>query len=256
MIELPFVFLAGLLGSAHCVGMCGGFALSIGASTESLSENVFRQSLYTAGRVFTYSTLGAAAGFGGLRLMQLNTHLPAWLAIVAGLFLIFQGLVTTGLLPKRNVLSKPPCLAASFFGTLLQGGNRMRSFLAGLVTGFLPCGLLYGMLAGAASTSNLSAGAVMMAAFGFGTMPVMVLTGCSGSLVSLVARRRLFYVAGWCVIITGAITLSRGGYRRSAILAPTLPARSAPRQAPVLSCVLFWPKANIYRRPRKLANHL
>ena len=85
-------------------------------------------------------------------------------------------------------------------------------FLAGLATGFLPCGLLYGMLANAASTSDLLTGGLTMAVFGLGTAPVMVLTGFGGSLLGVAQRRRLFQAAGWCVVITGAITLVRGIY--------------------------------------------
>ena len=53
MIELPLVFLGGLLGSAHCVGMCGGFALTIGLGARDVAANVCRQLVYTAGRIFT-----------------------------------------------------------------------------------------------------------------------------------------------------------------------------------------------------------
>ena len=62
MIELPMVFLGGLLGSAHCVGMCGGFALGIGLGTPSFAANVGRQVIYTTGRVFTYALPGRRRG--------------------------------------------------------------------------------------------------------------------------------------------------------------------------------------------------
>ena len=66
MIELPFVFLAGLLGSSHCVGMCGGFALTIGSAARLVRENLWRQTIYSAGRVFTYTWLGICAAYGGM----------------------------------------------------------------------------------------------------------------------------------------------------------------------------------------------
>ena len=66
MIELPLVFLGGLLGSAHCVGMCGGFAVSIGIGSRGLASNLRRQLVYTAGRIFTYSFFGIVAGYAGL----------------------------------------------------------------------------------------------------------------------------------------------------------------------------------------------
>ena len=212
MIELPFVFMAGLMGSAHCIGMCGGFVVSIGATSRSLRENLVKQTLYSGGRAFTYSVLGALAGFGGLRLMNVNAYVPAALAILAGLFLVYQGLVTTQWIRRPTVASKPPCVTGSIFGAMMRGSSKVHSFLAGVMTGFLPCGLLYGMLAGAASTSNPLHGALLMAVFAGGTVPVMILTGCSGGFLSVAARRHLFNVAGWCVIVTGLITLTRGAW--------------------------------------------
>ena len=89
MIEWPLLIMAGMLGSSHCVGMCGGFALTLGGSARSPWNNLGRQAAYTAGRLFTYSTLGALAGFVGWRLTKLvpsGVHVAAVLAIVAGLF--------------------------------------------------------------------------------------------------------------------------------------------------------------------------
>lgn len=213
MIEWPLVFAAGLLGSSHCIGMCGGFALAIGSSSRSLSANAGRQLVYTAGRVFTYAFLGAAAGFGGWRLAQAApwlVNLPALLAILAGLALIYQGLRAAGWLGRASKAGGGPCLAGSIFATFLTAPGLLNAFLAGLLTGLLPCGLLYGMLALAASTQHIGLGAAAMALFGLGTAPVMVLTGCGGSLLSLAARRHVLRVAAWCVVLTGVISIARG----------------------------------------------
>ena len=66
MNELPLILLGGVLGSSHCVGMCGGFALSIGATAPNVMQNLTRQLIYSAGRVFTYGFLGAAGRLRGL----------------------------------------------------------------------------------------------------------------------------------------------------------------------------------------------
>ena len=62
MIELPLVLMSGLLGSAHCLGMCGGFALAIGGGATNVRSNLARQLVYTAGRVFTYMVFGHPEG--------------------------------------------------------------------------------------------------------------------------------------------------------------------------------------------------
>lgn len=212
MLELPMVFVAGLLGSAHCLGMCGPFALAVGSGTRSWGTNLLRQCVYTAGRVFTYGVLGAFAGFGGAALARRSPALvnaAAVLAVLAGVLLLYQGLIAAGVMRRRSS-GTLPCLATSFFATFLRARDGTGIFLAGLFTGFLPCGLVYGFLALAASTGNLFAGAALMVAFGLGTAPVMMATGCGGSFISPTARLRLYRLAAWCVVLTGLLTVARG----------------------------------------------
>lgn len=212
MIEWPLLVVAGLVGSAHCLGMCGPFVLLLGASSQHARNNVARQLAYSAGRLFTYGVLGALAGFGGEQLQRRlpgAVNAPAVLAMVAGLYLIYQGLCAAGILRKR-ASTQHACGSAGLFRTLLTTTSRQDAFLAGLFTGLLPCGLLYGMLALAGSTHSPLLGGVSMLLFGLGTLPAMLLAGSAGSLLSLTARRRVFAIAAWCLVLTGAISLVRG----------------------------------------------
>ncbi len=213
MIEWPLVFGAGLLGTAHCMGMCGPFALALGAAAPSPRANLWRQSWYSLGRIFTYSVLGAAAAFFGNWLAQKLpgwTNVPAVLALVAGGFLVVQGLLATGIIKKRGVSGGMACPGASAFKALLGGRSTTDVFLAGLFTGLLPCGLLYGMLALAGSTGDVVTGLGIMAVFGLGTVPGMVATGVGGSLVGLAARKRMHSIAAWCLVVTGCVSIARG----------------------------------------------
>lgn len=214
MTALPLIFIAGVLGSSHCIGMCGPFALAIGTDATSLKTNLARQLLYTLGRVFTYSVLGAVAGFGGLylqRTVPALVNMAAILAVVAGMFLLYQGLLAARVI-RRNTPNATgfPCLAGDFFGSFLKSPSLANVFLAGLFTGMLPCGLVYGFVALAASSGDMFMGALLMAVFGTGTAPIMILTGCGGSLLSLAARKQLFRVAAWCVVLTGLVSIARG----------------------------------------------
>ncbi len=214
MIELPFIFFAGVLGSSHCIGMCGPLALALGGRGYSVAENVSRQLIFSAGRIFTYSTLGATAGFAGLWLTSRPTTLvnvQAVLAIVAGVLMVVLGLMSTGVLPPiRIVGARTPCLSGSWLKTMLGGRGLTHAFLAGLFTGFIPCGLVYSFLALAASTGTVLSGGLTMAMFGLGTVPLMVTTGTGGSLLNLAIRSRAVRMAAWCVVITGCISLARG----------------------------------------------
>jgi sulfite exporter TauE/SafE len=217
MIELPFIFLGGLLGSAHCVGMCGGFALTIGLGAPSFASNLARQVAYTLGRVLTYSFFGVVAGYAGLWLSRKAgtlVNVQAVLSMLAGGLLLFQGLLALGLFPWRLGSAVGgggvSCLAGGFVGPFLRARGSLNALIAGMLTGFLPCGLVYGFLGMASSTASVLHGLLTMAAFGAGTGPIMILTGAGGSLISLGARRRLLRTAAICVMIAGLISLARG----------------------------------------------
>ena len=216
MIELPFIFLGGLLGSAHCVGMCGGFALTIGLGAPGFASNLARQLAYTLGRVLTYSFFGVVAGYAGLWLSHKAgalVNVQAVLSMLAGGVLLFQGLLAQGLVPWRLGSAQGggvSCLAGGFVGPFLRARGSLNALIAGMLTGFLPCGLVYGFLGMASSTASIVHGLLTMAAFGAGTGPIMILTGAGGSLISLGARRRLLRIAAICVMIAGLISLARG----------------------------------------------
>lgn len=213
MMELPLVLLAGVLGSSHCLGMCGPFALTIGAEAKSLSTNLGRQLVYSAGRIFTYATVGAAAGYAGRYLHETTpalVNIAALLAVVAGVLLLYQGLLAARVLRRRVPSGTNVFCSSEFLRTFLQTPGLQNVFLAGVFTGMLPCGLVYGFVALAASSGDLLMGAALMAVFGVGTIPVMVLAGCGGSVLNLTARKHLFRLAAWCVVLTGVVSIVRG----------------------------------------------
>jgi sulfite exporter TauE/SafE len=202
-----------MLGAAHCLGMCGPFALAVGAASPSWRVNLWRQTWYSAGRVFTYAVLGSAAAFGGRWLsvhIGLCANVPAILALVAGGFLVIQGLLAAGILPKKGVGAVAACPGAAAFKALLGARATADVFLAGLFTGLLPCGLLYGMLALAASTGSVPAGLATMVIFGLGTVPAMVAAGLGGSVLGVATRQRIHALAAWCLVLTGLVSLARG----------------------------------------------
>ena len=196
MIELPMIFIAGILGTSHCLGMCGPFALTIGSAAPAGPAALTRQAAYTAGRVFTlWNSLAPARLFGARLVHALPTivNVPATLAVVAGVLLIYNGLVATGLFSKRAVGGMTaPCLAGGFLRGFLRQPQISSVFLAGVFTGFLPCGLLYGMLALAMSSHSVVLGGATLIVFGLGTAPAMMLAGVSGRLMGLAMHRRLY----------------------------------------------------------------
>ena len=219
MFTLPLVFISGMLGSAHCLGMCGPIALALGVPAAGVRKNVLRQIAFSCGRIFTYAALGACGGYGGWKVANLSVGpipVPALLAVAAGALLIVQGVASlggwnwSGPAMGSATGSAGPCLGGSLFASLLRMPGWSGVFLAGLFTGALPCGLVYGFLAMAAATGSLWVGMATMIAFGLGTTPLMLGVGCGGLLLSQLSRVKVLRIAACCVVLTGVICLARG----------------------------------------------
>jgi sulfite exporter TauE/SafE len=218
MTDLPFIFMGGLIGSSHCIGMCGPLALAVGITDAKLTTNLRRQLVFSAGRICTYGFAGAVAAFTGLWLAQwswLAVGVQAGLAVIGGAALVVLGLSTLGFLPRLSLyLTKPqPCAFGTGVKTLLTSPRFTGAFLAGVFTGFIPCGLVYAFLATAASSGDVVRGWLVMVTFGAGTVPLLVVAGCGSTLLSVATRSRMLRLAAWCVVITGVISIARGiGY--------------------------------------------
>jgi uncharacterized protein len=217
------VFAAGLAGSFHCIGMCGGFACGLGRDHRGRAATVLRHLLYNSGRLTTYCFLGALAGAlgqvictsQGATLTLLGGSLEAVervLAIVAGLLMIAMALQFFGLLRAFHRLTAG--FGSSTFAmslrSLLATRNRAAPLAFGVFNGFLPCPLVYAFAAEAASTFRVLPGLLTMAAFGLGTFPAMLIMGGVGRLLAPAWRQRGVWLAGTCILVLGIITLGRG----------------------------------------------
>lgn len=197
--------------------MCGGFALTIGLGVPGFTRNVVRQLVYSAGRVFTYSFLGVMAGYAGFWFTStayLWINAQATLSMIAGLLLAAHGLRALGFAPRRfrkaHLTGYSVCVAGRIVRPFLMSRRAWHIFVAGVLTGFLPCGLVYAFLALASSSASVRDGLTTMALFGAGTAPIMILAGAGGALLSRKSRRHLLSVSAVCVVLTGLISMVRG----------------------------------------------
>ena len=193
--------------------MCGGFAIILGSSTKNVSQACKRQLVYSAGRIITYAFLGAVAGYLGQRLLRFAPrliHTAAILCIVAGVLLVVQGAQAAGFFSRRKTTPANACLLGSAFRSFLTSPGYWNALTAGILTGFLPCGLVYAYLALAVSSGHALWGLLVMVFLGFGTIPLMVLTGLGAARLSVTWRTRLLRFAATCVILTGVLTIYRG----------------------------------------------
>jgi len=219
----PLIF--GLVGSVHCLGMCGPLVLAYSlhlrprGATDALRffpEGALHHLTFHAGRLVTYGLLGALAA-GIIRIPPFRPFfagLQSGVSLTGGLIMLAFGLLMLGAGPKRLrsfSASGPSPIAGRIFARLISSKGLLAKAALGLFSGFLPCMLSLAMIVKAAATGSPSSGFLTMFLFGVGTVPVLFFTGLSASLLSLKLRVLGERVAGGMVMIMGALLFLRGG---------------------------------------------
>lgn len=217
-------FVIGLLSALHCIGMCGGI---LGALSFSLPADVRAQPRSLAafllainlGRIASYAAAGALFGWLGGALLASDAR--AWLydalRVLAALVMVGIGLYIGGWFPRFVAVER---LGEPLWRLLEPIGRRLlpvqtplQAVLYGAIWGWLPCGLVYSMLIGSPAQAGALGGALYMALFGAGTLPILLTGGLlAGRLYRLGQDRRFQAVAGLLVIILGLSTLHFQGY--------------------------------------------
>ncbi len=222
-MQLEFLisaFLIGAAGSLHCVGMCGPLMLSNVFIHENLKESIIRWNFYHAGRIFIYATWGLLFGSIGISIkwfgMQQNISVALGISILSTMLLIK---IFPTLEIKLQKLIPFTMLSKKFYPK--NGSSIKSAFVGGLLNGILPCGLVYIALAGATAMQNPIKGSIFMAAFGIGTLPMLILVLIIGSKLQLSVRK---YFIKWYPVIIGliGIMLIVRGLNLGSLLSPTL----------------------------------
>lgn len=211
-MEYFFIFIAGIAGSFHCIGMCGGFACALSPDPHKPTTTVQRHLIYNSGRLMTYVFIGAIAGTLGAEVVTFSLA-PRILAMASGILILLMGMQLLGYLPslKRIAVNSAGAkiLIQDLRGILKTPGHRA-PLAFGVVNGFLPCPLVYAFALQAVASGTALSGLLTMAAFGLGTFPAMLLMGGLGRLLQPVWRHRGVQLAGIFIILLGLITLARG----------------------------------------------
>lgn len=199
----------GFFGSVHCLGMCGGIAgaLGQGLPDQSRGSRFVRSALYSTGRITSYAIAGAIVGFFG-QTFAAWTGLTVLLRVLAGLLILGFGLHVAG---WWNGLAAVERLGLVAWRRLVPVTRRIgspdrfwKTFALGMVWGWLPCGLVYAALVGAAATGNAITGALFMASFGLGTLPALLAaSGFGAQLGALLALRSARRAAGVLLLVFG-----------------------------------------------------
>lgn len=203
------LFLVGLLGGTHCVGMCGGI---VGALAMGGASRWTMHLAYNGGRILSYALAGAIAGALGAASLGLEGQVPARLILYlfANLMLIALGFYLLG---ATRALAFTERAGQALWRRVqpltrrfLPATTVRQAFPLGMLWGWLPCGLVYSALASALSAGSAGRGAALMLAFGLGTLPNLLLAGIVLARINEFVRRPLVRT------LSGLLVLGFGVY--------------------------------------------
>jgi len=209
--EILAAFFVGLVGSLHCIGMCGPIAIALPVPNSGNLSFLTGRILYNLGRVATYSFLGAVLGLIGSKIALAGAQ--QIVSIVLGSIIIIAVL-----LPQKykNYFAQHPAIQKlaqplkSNIGILFSKGTFSAMFIIGILNGFLPCGLVYVALAGAIASGDAISGAAVMILFGLGTVPAMFAASVFGKFINIGIRTKIRKAVPALAILLGVIFVLRG----------------------------------------------
>lgn len=201
----------GLLGSLHCVGMCGPITLVL-PQGKNFSVFLFNRLIYNSGRIITYICLGLLLGFIGEAFGKLG--IQQWLSMALGLMMFIFAIFSFRLnynLAVPSILPKLVSRLKTAMSRYLKLRGSMATFIVGLLNGFLPCGLVYLAMASALAFGSIYEAGLFMAVFGLGTIPALMITAFAGRVASSKFRTQMLRLSP-VLICTLAMMLFLRGY--------------------------------------------
>ncbi len=204
-------FILGLLGSLHCIGMCGPIAMLLPLSKTSNAKKHIQILLYHLGRIVAYSILGALFGLvgKGLFLSGLQQNLSIIIGVIMILLVVFPKIshkITLRFSPLTRLLNSLKLQ----LGLYLKKESFYSIFMIGFFNGFLPCGMVYIALVGAVAMTNSVTSAMYMALYGLGTIPLLSILLYVKDAFSSAFRTRLQKAIPIFVIVLGVLFIFRG----------------------------------------------
>ncbi|MDO6758694.1 sulfite exporter TauE/SafE family protein [Tamlana sp. 2_MG-2023] len=208
---LVSAFILGLLGSFHCVGMCGPIAFMLPVDRSNQIKKVSQIFIYHLGRLLAYSIIGLVFGFIGKQLYLFGFQQQ--LSIIIGILMILMVLIPQKTFNKYN-FSKPIYKVISKVKSALGKALKKKTYdtflTIGFLNGFLPCGLVYMAVFAAIASGNTLSGSLYMAVFGLGTIPLMTTAIYFSQFLKGTARQRIQNLIPVFIVIIGALFIVRG----------------------------------------------
>ena len=200
----------GLLGSFHCVGMCGPIAFMLPIDRKNKTKGVLQILSYHIGRLLTYSLIGLLFGFLGKGFYFFGFQQQ--LSIVVGVSMILV-IIFPKFFSKVNFsksINKVIFKVKNALGKELKKKGNDTFFTIGFLNGFLPCGLVYMAIFGALATTNAFSGSLYMFLFGLGTIPLMTIVVYLGNFTKGTFRKKIQRAIPIVVVLIGILFILRG----------------------------------------------
>lgn len=201
----------GVLGSFHCVGMCGPLALALPLSNNNLWAKFCGVFLYNAGRVVTYTLFGLL--FGAIGKTAAVFGLQQWVSVILGITIIVFVVLPKRFITPVNTNNSVLKLLQQFrnaLGRLFAKKGYHTLFTIGLLNGLLPCGMVYMATAAAIATGNTANAMLFMCCFGAGTLPVMWSLAFFGNYIGVGLRQKIRRVYPYMVLVMAGMLVLRG----------------------------------------------
>lgn len=204
-------FSLGILGSFHCIGMCGPIVLALPAGKQGALQKFNGQLLYHIGRALTYAFIGILPGIigAGFSAFGFQQKLSVILGLLLLLVLLIGG-IEKFRFGKPGLLSPLTSILRKKLGHFLRSNHPASSFVTGMLNGFLPCGLVYIALASAAATGSVYGSMLFMFIFGLGTLPAMAALGYSANFISIRIRNTIRKAQPFVVAFMALLLIARG----------------------------------------------
>lgn len=204
-------FLLGLMGSVHCLGMCGPIALALPVGRLNTSGKIVAALAHQAGRIFTYGLLGLIFGVVGKGFAMAGFQ--QWVSIVMGSLMVALALWPA--LHGKTYNAFAPLTRLSAFlkkpmGHFIRQKSAPGFLVLGLLNGLLPCGLVYVALAGSLAAGSPEGGAAFMMSFGLGTAPALFITVLASGFFTAGFRLRLQKMIPAALVVVGLLFVLRG----------------------------------------------
>jgi sulfite exporter TauE/SafE len=209
----------GVLGSLHCVGMCGPLLLAVPNAGHTRRSFLLGRVVYHAGRILTYALLGLVAGAIGLGFALAG--IQRWASVAAGAA-ILAGLLFSSRLALAAPISRMVARVRSRLAGLLRRRGLASTFLLGMLNGLLPCGLVYMACAGALALGSVAWGMAYLVVFGLGTTPALLAVGLAGKVIPPRIRFGLQRVVPAYLALLGVVLILRGMSLGIPFLSPEL----------------------------------